>query len=244
MSAAAPTHADRRRSSSLALAGRAASIWRRSPITLLNYIGIYALVALGLVLLTGIGGMVSFGQAAFMGIAAYATAWLTALMGYSPWLGLMLALVGDLRRRGHPRRVTLRLRRPFPVAQHHRLGPRDLLPFGNIAALGAYNGIAGDSADLDRLAAARRQRPDLLSDLGHRCCSRMLLRAQSARLARRPRDARAARRQGAGRSRSASTRSASGWRPSCIAALLGGAVRLALRAYEPLRQPDAVRRHA
>ena len=34
-------------------------------ITLLNYIGIYGLVALGLVLLTGIGGMMSFGQAAF-----------------------------------------------------------------------------------------------------------------------------------------------------------------------------------
>ena len=61
-------------------------------ITLLNYIGVYALVALGLVLLTGIGGMVSFGQAAFMGIAAYATAWTSAVMGYSPWLGLVLAL--------------------------------------------------------------------------------------------------------------------------------------------------------
>ena len=50
-------------------------------ITLLNYIGIYALVVLGLVLLTGIGGMLSFGQAAFVGIAAYATAWLTAMAG-------------------------------------------------------------------------------------------------------------------------------------------------------------------
>ncbi len=44
----------------------------------MNYIGIYALAALGLVLLTGVGGMLSFGQAAFVGIAAYATAWLTA----------------------------------------------------------------------------------------------------------------------------------------------------------------------
>ena len=43
-------------------------------ITLLNYIGVYSFVALGLVLLTGIAGMVSFGQASFMGIAAYATA--------------------------------------------------------------------------------------------------------------------------------------------------------------------------
>ena len=34
----------------------------------LNYIGLYALVSLGLVLLTGVGGLSSFGQAAFVGI--------------------------------------------------------------------------------------------------------------------------------------------------------------------------------
>ncbi|MCV4861507.1 hypothetical protein OFB63_36210, partial [Escherichia coli] len=36
-------------------------------VTVLNYIGLYALVALGLVMLTGVGGMTSFGQAAFVG---------------------------------------------------------------------------------------------------------------------------------------------------------------------------------
>jgi branched-chain amino acid transport system permease protein len=51
-------------------------------ITLLNYIGVYSFVALGLVLLTGVAGMVSFGQASFMGIAAYATAWTSAIMGF------------------------------------------------------------------------------------------------------------------------------------------------------------------
>lgn len=30
-------------------------------VTLLNYIGLYAMVALGLVLLTGVGGLTSFG---------------------------------------------------------------------------------------------------------------------------------------------------------------------------------------
>ena len=59
-------------------------------ITLLNYIGIYSLVVLGVILLSGVGGMLSFGQAAFVGIAAYATAWVSALQGYSPWLGLIL----------------------------------------------------------------------------------------------------------------------------------------------------------
>ena len=62
-------------------------------VSLLNDIGIGALVALGLVLLTGIGGATSFGQAAFVGIAAYASAWLTTAHGASPWLGLVFALV-------------------------------------------------------------------------------------------------------------------------------------------------------
>ena len=62
-------------------------------ISLFNYVGIYALVAIGLALLTGVAGIVSFGQAAFVGVAAYATAWASALNGYSPWLGLLLAIV-------------------------------------------------------------------------------------------------------------------------------------------------------
>ncbi|HKB55903.1 MAG TPA: metal-dependent hydrolase, partial [Ramlibacter sp.] len=73
--------------------------------TLLCYIGLYAMVATGLVLLTGIGGMTSFGQAAFVGVGAYATAWLTTspiaaslVRGWLstamlPWAGLLLGLV-------------------------------------------------------------------------------------------------------------------------------------------------------
>src|SRR5689334_25226657 len=61
-------------------------------VTLLNYIGIYALVALGLVLLTGVGGLTSFGQAAFVGIGAYTTAYLTVNTGLSPWVTLFIGL--------------------------------------------------------------------------------------------------------------------------------------------------------
>ncbi|MES2879135.1 MAG: metal-dependent hydrolase, partial [Pseudomonadota bacterium] len=53
-------------------------------ITLLNYIGLYAIVAVGLVLLTGVGGLTSFGQAAFVGLGAYTTAFLTTTYGMSP----------------------------------------------------------------------------------------------------------------------------------------------------------------
>ena len=62
-------------------------------ITQLNYIGMYALVALGLVLLTGIGGLTSFGQAAFAGIGAYSSAYLCTHFGLSPWVGLVAGLV-------------------------------------------------------------------------------------------------------------------------------------------------------
>src|SRR3970040_391034 len=62
-------------------------------ITLLNYIGLSAIVTLGLVLLTGVGGLTSFGQAAFVGIGAYTTAVLTTRYGLSPWLTLPISLL-------------------------------------------------------------------------------------------------------------------------------------------------------
>lgn len=62
-------------------------------VTLLNYIGLYAIVALGLVLLTGVGGLTSFGQAAFVGLGAYTTAYLTTVYGVSPWLTLLAGLL-------------------------------------------------------------------------------------------------------------------------------------------------------
>lgn len=53
-------------------------------VTLLNFFAIAALVALSLYVLTGLGGMTSFAQAAFMGVSAYATALLTTRAGVSP----------------------------------------------------------------------------------------------------------------------------------------------------------------
>ena len=56
-------------------------------VTVLSNIGLYALVAVGLVLLTGVGGMTSFGQAAFVGMGAYATAWICTSPTAAGWLG-------------------------------------------------------------------------------------------------------------------------------------------------------------
>ena len=62
-------------------------------ITQLNYIGLYSIVSLGLVLLTGVAGLTSFGQAAFVGVGAYTSAYMSTALGISPWLALFVGLV-------------------------------------------------------------------------------------------------------------------------------------------------------
>ena len=62
-------------------------------VTLADTIGMAALVALGLVLLTGVGGMTSFGQAAFVGFGAYTAAVLSLNYGISGWLTLPVSLL-------------------------------------------------------------------------------------------------------------------------------------------------------
>src|SRR5512145_174454 len=61
-------------------------------VTLGNYVGLYSIVALGLVLLTGVAGQTSFGQAAFVGVGAYTTAYLATTYGVSPWINLLIGL--------------------------------------------------------------------------------------------------------------------------------------------------------
>jgi ABC-type branched-subunit amino acid transport system ATPase component/ABC-type branched-subunit amino acid transport system permease subunit len=112
-------------------------------VTLLNYIGLYSIVAIGLVLLTGIGGMTSFGQAAFVGLGAYATAYLTTQYGVSPWFALivgvmvtgLVALVLGL--------VTMRLSGHFLPLGTIAWGLALYFLFGNLDALGKYDGING-----------------------------------------------------------------------------------------------------
>ena len=64
-------------------------------IVLLDNIGLASLVAMGLVILTGVGGLTSFGQAAFCGFGGYVTAILTTSYGLSPWLSLPLSLIAS-----------------------------------------------------------------------------------------------------------------------------------------------------
>jgi branched-chain amino acid transport system permease protein len=122
----------------------AAPFWAAPfTITLLNYIGIYALVALGVVLLTGVGGLTSFGQAAFVGIGAYATAWLTTAQGASPWLGLAFALALTGIVAAFLGAITLRLGGHFLPLGTIAWGLSIYFLFGNMESLGRNNGITG-----------------------------------------------------------------------------------------------------
>jgi ABC-type branched-subunit amino acid transport system ATPase component/ABC-type branched-subunit amino acid transport system permease subunit len=60
--------------------------------TLAGFVGIAAIASLGLVMLTGVSGQTSFGQATFLGLAAYTTAWLTRYAGWTPLAGLAAGL--------------------------------------------------------------------------------------------------------------------------------------------------------
>ncbi|MGE5114886.1 MAG: branched-chain amino acid ABC transporter permease, partial [Betaproteobacteria bacterium] len=111
-------------------------------VSLLNDIGIGALVALGLVLLTGVGGATSFGQAAFVGIGAYATAWLTTAHGLSPWLGLVFALVLTGAAALAIGVLTLRLGGHFLPLSTIAWGLSIAMVFGNVEALGRHTGLA------------------------------------------------------------------------------------------------------
>src|SRR5436190_14710197 len=79
-------------------------------VTLGNYVGLYSIVALGLVLLTGVAGQTSFGQAAFVGLGAYTTAILSTHFALSPWMNLVIGLALTLALSLLLGLITLRMR--------------------------------------------------------------------------------------------------------------------------------------
>jgi branched-chain amino acid transport system permease protein len=112
-------------------------------ITLFNYIGISSLVAIGLVLLTGVGGMTSFGQAAFVGFGAYTSAVLTTRFGLSPWLTLPASLLVTMAVAGLIGAITVRLSGHYLPLGTIAWGIAFFYLFGNIDWLGAHDGLAG-----------------------------------------------------------------------------------------------------
>jgi len=111
--------------------------------TIAVYVMTFAIVCVGLVVMTGVAGMVSLGQAAFVGVGAYVTAWLTTTYGISPWIGLLAALAASgliamligsitVRMSGHYLALATLC---FCISLYYMIG--------NTEALGRFNGITG-----------------------------------------------------------------------------------------------------
>jgi branched-chain amino acid transport system permease protein len=121
-------------------------------ITLLNYIGLASLVVLGLVLLTGVSGLTSFGQAAFVGLGAYTTALLTtstalpselAWLGASPWLALFAGLLLTIAVAAALGLITLRLSGHYLPLGTIAWGISLYFLFGTSEILGGHTGRGG-----------------------------------------------------------------------------------------------------
>jgi branched-chain amino acid transport system permease protein len=112
-------------------------------ITLANYIGLYAIVALGLVLLTGVGGLTSFGQAAFVGLGAYSTAYLSTTFGLSPWTGLAVGILITIASALLIGAITMRLSGHYLPLGTIAWGLSLYFLFGNLEFLGKYDGLSG-----------------------------------------------------------------------------------------------------
>ncbi|WP_313072191.1 branched-chain amino acid ABC transporter ATP-binding protein/permease [Melaminivora sp.] len=135
-----------------------AAAWPLMPdftVVVASYIALYSLVAVGLVLLTGVGGMTSFGQAAFVGVGAYATAWActspaaAAWLGavvpaaLLPWVGLVLGLAVTFAIAWGLGAVTLRLSGHYLPLATIAWGLSLYYLFGNMQFLGGQTGISG-----------------------------------------------------------------------------------------------------
>ncbi|MBT0653455.1 ABC transporter permease subunit [Geomobilimonas luticola] len=119
-------------------------------VTMGSYIGLYTMVALGLVLLTGVTGLTSFGQAAFMGLGAYTSAVLTTTLSWSPWLALVIALLLTIGVALVLGAVTLRMGGHYLPLATMSWGISLFFLFGSLPELGGQTGLS----DIPALAIA------------------------------------------------------------------------------------------
>jgi len=137
---------------SIPLLALASAFLPNHQITIANNIGIYALATLGLILLTGVCGMTSFGQAAFIGISAYTTAAIATATGlppgldflaYSPLAGLLAGLAITLAVATVLGGLTLRLSGHYLPLGTIAWGLSIYYLFGTMDTFGGYSGLSG-----------------------------------------------------------------------------------------------------
>ncbi len=156
-------------------------------VTLGNYIGLYSMVALGLVLLTGVAGQTSFGQAAFVGLGAYTSAYLTTRYGMSPWLTLVIGIAITVLVALFLGFITLRMKGHYLPLATIAWGISLYYVFGNLEMLGGHTGMTGIPALSIAGLRAEGRATLLLPHLDPRPRS-AVVHAQHPRLAPGPRD--------------------------------------------------------
>jgi branched-chain amino acid transport system permease protein len=112
-------------------------------LSVLDNIFTSAIIAIGLVLLTGIIGMVSLGQAAFAGLGAYASAYAALNWGINPWLTLPLALLAAAAPAAIIGGLTLRMSGQFLVLATLAWGISIFYLAGALPMFGGQNGLSG-----------------------------------------------------------------------------------------------------
>jgi branched-chain amino acid transport system ATP-binding protein/branched-chain amino acid transport system permease protein len=123
----------------VACSGLVSDFW----MALFDDIGISSLVAIGLVVMTGVGGMTSFGQATFVGLGAYTSGVLTVHFGWSPWWTIFASLLVTAIGAVLLGVVTVRLSGHFLPVGTLAWGVAAFYLFGNLQLLGAHDGMRG-----------------------------------------------------------------------------------------------------
>ena len=112
-------------------------------VTQLNMIGLYSIASLGLVLLTGVAGLTSFGQAAFVGVGAYTAAFLATKLGISPWLTLLVGIGLSVAVALLLGAITLRMSGHYLPLATIAWGLALNYTMANMEFLGKYDGLMG-----------------------------------------------------------------------------------------------------
>ena len=112
-------------------------------LSVLDNIMTSAIIAIGLVLLTGIIGMVSLGQAAFAALGAYASAYAALNWNVDPWLTLPIALLAAAVPAAMIGALTLRMSGQFLVLATLAWGISIFYLAGSLPMFGGQNGLSG-----------------------------------------------------------------------------------------------------
>jgi len=112
-------------------------------VTLASFVLLYATVALGLTLMTGFAGLISFGQAAFVGIGAYAAGYLAVAHGVPGWATLLAGVALATLAAAGIGALTLSMGGHYLSLATLAWGVVVYYGLGIVEPLGGFNGLSG-----------------------------------------------------------------------------------------------------